>query len=85
MSDPKPVSETPPVGDTSPAPAFVRHRDLPRLERVGQDLAAVEAALALLDRDAYGQCQVCGETIADARLAAFPATDDCGAHGTTSS
>jgi RNA polymerase-binding transcription factor DksA len=65
----------------APAPAFDRARDLPRLEAVAQDLAAVEAALARLDNDTYGRCTHCGEEISDTRLAQHPATEDCGAHG----
>jgi RNA polymerase-binding transcription factor DksA len=65
-----------------PVPTFVRARDLPRLEQISQDLAAVEAALTRLDHDTYGQCAVCGDTLSDAYLAQSPARDDCGAHHT---
>jgi hypothetical protein len=65
---------------TPPAASFDRTRDLPRLEEVAQDLAAVEAALGRLDDDTYGRCRICGEEISDSRLAQFPATDDCGEH-----
>ena len=37
----------------------------------------VERALAKLDAGTYGQCEVCGEPIADARLEAMPATRFC--------
>jgi RNA polymerase-binding transcription factor DksA len=70
------------MSDPSPAHAtFERARDLPRLEQVAEDLAAVDAALSRLDDDTYGRCTVCGEEISDARLASSPATADCGAHG----
>ncbi len=65
----------------APAPAFDRARDLPRLEAVAQDLAAVEAALVRLDNDTYGRCTICGEEISDTRLAAWPVAEECGAHG----
>jgi RNA polymerase-binding transcription factor DksA len=71
------ASPLPPTADR----VFDRAVDLPRLERVGQDLAAVEAALVRLDHDTYGRCARCGEQIDDARLAVSPAADDCGAHG----
>ena len=68
------------LSPSSPAATFDRARDLPRLEQVAQDLAAVEAALARLDNDTYGRCTLCGEEISDLRLAASPIVEDCGAH-----
>ena len=41
------------------------------------ELGAFEAALARLDAGQYGQCQDCGATIPDARLAAYPAALRC--------
>src|SRR5262245_9281131 len=40
-------------------------------------LDAVEAALAKLDEGTYGQCEVCGNQISEARLEAMPATRYC--------
>ena len=41
------------------------------------ELDEVERALTKLDDGTYGQCEVCGEAIADARLEAMPATRFC--------
>ena len=43
-------------------------------------LAHVERALARLDDGTYGQCEICGEAIAAARLEALPSTTVCIAH-----
>lgn len=40
----------------------------------------VERALARLDEGTYGTCEVCGQTIADERLAELPATRFCISH-----
>jgi DnaK suppressor protein len=40
-------------------------------------LDAVDAALAKLDEGTYGQCEVCGNQISEARLEAMPATRYC--------
>jgi RNA polymerase-binding transcription factor DksA len=37
----------------------------------------VERALSKLDDGSYGQCEVCGAPISDARLEAMPATRFC--------
>jgi DnaK suppressor protein len=37
----------------------------------------VEAALSKLDDGTYGQCEVCGKPIGDARLEVMPATRFC--------
>ena len=68
------------LSPSAPPPTFDRARDLPRLEQVAQDLAAVEAALTRLDNDTYGRCTLCGEEISDVRLAESPIAQDCGAH-----
>jgi RNA polymerase-binding transcription factor DksA len=68
------------LSHSAPAATFDRLRDLPRLEQVAQDLAAVEAALARLDNDSYGRCRRCGEEISDVRLAESPIVEDCGTH-----
>jgi len=44
------------------------------------ELDEVERALAKLDGDTYGLCEICGEPIAEARLEAMPATRFCIAH-----
>jgi DnaK suppressor protein len=41
------------------------------------ELGAIEAALARLDAGHYGECQDCGATIAQARLAAYPSALRC--------
>ena len=49
--------------------------------RVGESLESSEArvarALAKLDEDSYGTCDVCGESIAPARLRAAPESAVC--------
>ena len=42
-----------------------------------EQLDDVERALAKLDDGTYGQCEICGEPIAEARLEAMPATRFC--------
>ena len=42
--------------------------------------AVVNAALARLDDGTYGLCEVCGEPIADERLATVPAARFCVDH-----
>ncbi len=42
-----------------------------------EQLDDVEAALAKLDDGTYGQCEVCGKAISEARLEAMPATRFC--------
>jgi DnaK suppressor protein len=43
-------------------------------------LAEVERALAKLDDGTYGQCEVCGDSIGDARLEARPWATRCLRH-----
>ncbi|MCU0272439.1 MAG: TraR/DksA family transcriptional regulator [Acidimicrobiales bacterium] len=43
-------------------------------------LAHVERALGRLDDGTYGQCEICGEAIAAARLEALPSTTVCITH-----
>jgi DnaK suppressor protein len=40
-------------------------------------LQEIDAALAKIDRGAYGECESCGDRIADARLEAMPAARLC--------
>lgn len=45
-----------------------------------EQLGEVERALAKLDDGTYGQCEVCGRQIGEARLEAMPATRFCIEH-----
>jgi RNA polymerase-binding transcription factor DksA len=45
--------------------------------RLRSELDEVERALVKLDDGTYGQCEVCGGPIAEARLEAMPATRFC--------
>jgi DnaK suppressor protein len=49
-----------------------------RVDTVDQVLDEVEQALGRLDDATYGQCEACGATIDDTRLADEPATRACG-------
>lgn len=57
-----------------------REIDLSLLEQVEAELADVERALAKLSQGTYGTCDVCGESIDQARLVELPATALCIAH-----
>lgn len=53
-------------------------RLLRSLDAVSQaEIAAIDRALARIANGDYGRCEVCGEPIAAARLAAVPAADAC--------
>ena len=91
MSDPTEQFQPTPVGGdapaTQPAAAAAEPSESPvaaaasvDLDRVGADLAGVEAALERLDAGTYGQCAVCDTPIADADLAADPTRLTCAAH-----
>lgn len=56
---------------------FDQQRDLALRDRAIQHLAQVDAALARLDRGAFGQCVRCGREIAPARLEALPWAAHC--------
>jgi DnaK suppressor protein len=47
------------------------------LNQLNEQLDEVEHALAKFDNGTYGQCERCGEPIAEARLEAMPATRFC--------
>ncbi len=46
-------------------------------DQLRNELDEVERALAKLDDGTYGQCEVCGKAIAEARLEVMPATRFC--------
>ncbi len=48
--------------------------------KLREQLDDVQKALDKLDSGSYGLCEVCGESIGDARLEAMPATRFCIAH-----
>ena len=50
------------------------------IDRIEEELADVERALARLDEGTYGRCEVCDAPLADAELEAAPATRFCRAH-----
>jgi RNA polymerase-binding transcription factor DksA len=50
------------------------------VDRIEEDLADVERALARLDEGTYGRCEVCGDALSDAELEHAPATRFCRAH-----
>jgi RNA polymerase-binding transcription factor DksA len=54
-----------------------REIDLSVLASVDAELAEVTAALARVEADTYGKCEVCGKQIADGRLEAMPAARYC--------
>lgn len=54
-----------------------RELDLGVLQSVEAQLALVETALERLGSGTYGNCQVCGKPIAEARLEAMPAARYC--------
>lgn len=51
--------------------------DLAVLDDLERELGDVDVALRRLDDGTYGTCEVCGETISEARLEASPATRLC--------
>jgi RNA polymerase-binding transcription factor DksA len=64
----------------SASDAFEREKEFSILEQVQAELAAVDRALQRLDEGTYGTCDVCGDTIADERLAVMPAARFCIGH-----
>jgi DnaK suppressor protein len=46
-------------------------------QRREQEIKAIAAALLRIDKHEYGECLVCGEPIAAARLEVDPATPYC--------
>lgn len=70
-------AQVPPGGSTAQASAA---EGIASLERIEEELAAVEQALIRLDEGRYGVCDSCGATIADIRLAEHPAARFCEGH-----
>ena len=68
----QPAGDVPTEARTAP--------DLELLQRVERELADVDAVLPRLDDGTYGTCEVCGERIADERLASEPAARTCAGH-----
>jgi len=57
------------------------HLETKLKEKTATDfLGLVEKALAKIDRDSYGVCEVCGENIDIKRLEAFPEAPNCLEH-----
>jgi DnaK suppressor protein len=50
------------------------------LAKLAAQLTAVEQALEKIKEGTYGQCDICGEEIPEARLKANPAASTCMAH-----
>jgi RNA polymerase-binding transcription factor len=56
---------------------FERAQAIALLDAAHAQLAAIDAALARIAAGSYGRCEVCGEPIAPARLAARPDATRC--------
>jgi len=61
-------------GDPSPA------ADVSRLDEIGAELEAVDAALGRLDDGTYGACAVCGRALDRAGPEADPLATRCAEH-----
>jgi DnaK suppressor protein len=57
--------------------AFERAQLAALLDQAERQLAELDAAVARLDAEDYGRCEVCGEPIAAERLLARPAATRC--------
>ena len=51
--------------------------DIAGVQHALKELGEVDAALARIDTDRYGECSDCGEPIATARLLAYPTATRC--------
>jgi DnaK suppressor protein len=60
--------------------AAERGENLSLTGQLTEQLREVDRALAKLDAGTYGQCEVCGNQISEARLEAMPATRFCIEH-----
>ena len=56
---------------------LARHLILTNLDRERRTLQEIETALRRMKAGVYGQCEICGTTIPDARLHALPWTRVC--------
>src|SRR6185437_5858683 len=56
---------------------LARHLILTTLDRERRTLQEIEVALQRMKAGDYGQCEICGTTIPDARLRALPWTRFC--------
>ncbi len=57
--------------------ASARGENTTLADTLQSQLDDVEKALARIDDGSYGTCDMCGETISEARLGAIPATSRC--------
>ncbi len=57
--------------------AFTEGMDLVLAQCAAGTLRSVEAALQRMAQGTYGECQVCGQAISPARLAALPSAETC--------
>ncbi len=69
------------LADQHPADAATeteqRELDLTRSRALEGELAAIEGAIARVDKGTYGRCTICGEPIPDERLEVLPQTPFC--------
>ncbi len=67
---------TEPVGEDRAA-AVQRMTQLNMHSGLEAELGTVDAALAKIEEGTYGNCEICGEAIGDARLEALPWAISC--------
>ncbi len=54
-----------------------RELDMGVAQRMGRELAEVEAALHRVEDGSYGRCEICGKSIGEERLEVMPAARFC--------
>jgi RNA polymerase-binding transcription factor DksA len=59
------------------ADIYEREKTLAIIQTLERKLAAIERALRAAEKGGYGICEICGEPIDPARLAAMPHTTTC--------
>ena len=69
-------SASPDPADNS-SDSFAQEFSLELLQRDGQTLELIEAALKRLEGDAFGRCKGCEEWIKKARMVAIPFAEKC--------
>jgi DnaK suppressor protein len=69
-----------PAEPSSPTADDEVARGIAALEVIETELADVGRTLSRLDDGRYGTCEVCGQPIADERLATKPTATTCAAH-----